>query len=171
MTGVFVYLMWHLVESGASPVTAAGIAGFAGAAQVPGRLAVIPFRRVIGDGLFLALPLLLTVQALALLGVVLGTGPLATASVLLFGAANGMMTLERAAALVDWYGPTTFGTRQGRLASATGVARAVSPFIVEAGHHIASYRVVFGILALTLVAGASACVVAARARADELALA
>ena len=93
--------------------------------------------------------MLLTVQALALLGVVLGAGPLATASVLLFGAANGMMTLERAAVLVEWYGPTTFGTRQGRLSSATGVARAVSPFIVEAGHHVASYRVVFGILALT----------------------
>ena len=164
-TGVFVYLMWHLVEGGASPVTAAGIAGLAGAAQVPGRLAVIPFRRVIGGALFL--PLLLIVQALALLGVVLGAGALATASVLLFGAASGMMTLERATVLVEWYGRPTFGTRQGRLSSATGVARAVSPFVVEAGHHVASYRVIFGVLALTLIAGAYACVAAARARATE----
>ena len=115
--------------------------------------------------------MLLVVQALALLGVVLGGGALAAASVLLFGAASGMMTLERALVLVEWYGRTTFGTRQGRLSSATGVARAVAPFIVEAGHHVVSYRVVFGVLALTFVAGAYASVAAARARAAEEAVA
>jgi hypothetical protein len=166
-TGVFVYLMWHLVEGGASPAMAAGIAGLAGAAQVPVRITALPLRRIAGGGRFL--PSLLVVQAVALLGVVLGAGALATASVLLFGAASGMMTLERAAVLIEWYGRATFGTRQGRLSSVTGIARAVSPFVVEAGHHVASYRVVFGVLSLTFVAGACACVSAARARAAELA--
>jgi MFS family permease len=161
-TGVFVSLMWHLVERGTSPATAATIAGVAGAAQVPGRLIVIPLRRAIGGSAFL--PLLLAMQAVALLGVVLATGVLETASMLVFGAASGMMTLERATVLVEWYGRATFGARQGRLSAATSVARAIAPFVVEVGHRVASYRLVFGTLAVLLAGGAYLARAAARAR-------
>ncbi len=164
-TGVFVYLMWHLVERGATAGAAAGLAGLAGAAQVPGRLAVIPLRRAIGGAALL--PLLLLVQAIALLGVIAGSGALATACVLVFGAASGMMTLERATVLVEWYGRASFGAHQGRLSSTTSVARALSPFVVEAGHRAASYGVVFGALAAALALGAWTCRAAAHARAAE----
>jgi MFS family permease len=164
-TGVFVYLMWHLVEQGESLGAAAAIAGFAGAAQVPGRIISGPLRRRVGGAAFL--PLLLAAQAVALVGIVAFDGGAATACILLFGAANGMMTLERAAVLVDWYGRATFGAHQGRLAAATSAARAVSPFVVEAGHHVASYAVVFGLLGVVLAAGAWTCTSAARVRALE----
>jgi hypothetical protein len=165
-TGVFVYLIWHLVERGATLGEAAAVAGLAGAAQVPGRIASGPLRRLLGGARFL--PGLLLAQALGLGGLVLLDGALATAGVLLFGAASGMMTLERATIVVEWYGPASFGAHQGRLAAATSAARAVSPFVVEAGHLVASYAVVFASLGAVLGLGGWACRAAARARAREL---
>lgn len=164
-TGVSVYLMWYLVEQGESLGAAAAIAGFAGAAQVPGRLVSGPLRRLVGGATFL--PLLLAAQAVALLGAVVFDGSAVTTCVLVFGAASGMMTLERATVLVEWYGRATFGARQGRLAAATSTARAVAPFVVEAGHRVASYAVVFALLAGVLAAGAWTCRSAARLRALE----
>lgn len=164
-TGVFIYLMWHLVEQGETQSAAAAVAGFAGAAQVPGRIISGPLRRAIGGASFL--PLLLATQAAALFGIVMADGAAATACVLVFGAANGMMTLERATVLVEWYGRATFGAYQGRLGAVTSTARAVSPFVVEAGHRFASYSVVFALLAGALALGAWACVSAARLRRSE----
>ncbi len=165
-TGVFVYLMWHLVERGESLATAAAIAGLAGAAQVPGRILFGFLRRRVGYQSFL--PLLLSVQAAALLGVAVVPGVISTTSIFVFGAANGMMTLERTTVLIEWYGRSTLGARQGRLAAATGTARAVSPFVVEAGHHIASYAVMFCILCLALAFGAWVCRSALILRAGEV---
>jgi MFS family permease len=166
-TGVFVYLTWHLVERGESLGGAAAVAGIAGAAQVPGRLLAGPLRRIVGARGFL--PLLLAIQAVALVGVVVASRTPATLCVLVLGAASGMMTLERATVLIEWYGRTTFGARQGNLAAATSTARALSPFVVEAGHHVASYAAVFGVLALALGVGAYICRGAARIRQLELA--
>jgi cyanate permease len=151
-TGVFLYLMWYLVERGLSFAGATAIAGVAGAAQVPGRILSEPLRRAVGGAAFL--PILLVAQAVALFGVVFSPGTLATAWILVFGAVSGMMTLERATVIVEWYGRSTFGAHQGRLATATGTARAISPFVVEAGHRFLSYAVVFGLLGIVLAVGA-----------------
>ncbi|MBX3131703.1 MAG: MFS transporter [Polyangiaceae bacterium] len=164
-TGVFLYLMWQLVEQGEPVVAAAAVAGLAGAAQVPGRLLYGPLRRFVGGESLL--PLLLGVQAAALLGIALTRGALALACILLFGAANGMMTLERATVLVGWYGRATFGAHQGHLVAATGMARALSPFVVELGHAVVSYAVVFGLLGAVLTLGAWACSSAASLRAQD----
>jgi MFS family permease len=164
-TGVFVYLLWHLVEQGVSSSTAAAIAGAAGAAQVPGRLVSGPLRRLVGGGALLSW--LLAAQAVALAGVAAADGAVAVAGVLVFGAASGMMTLERATVVVEWYGRARFGAHQGRLAAATSTARAVSPFLVEAGHAFASYATVFAALAVVLGAGAWACATAGRRRRAE----
>jgi MFS family permease len=164
-TGVFVYLIWQLVERGESAGAAAAIAGIAGAAQVPGRVLAAPLRRAAGAASFLAI--LLALQAMALAGIVAGGGVVATGCVFIFGAANGMMTLERATVLVEWYGRSRFGTSQGELSAMTNTARAVAPFAVEVGHTFASYGTVFGVLAVVLAAGAMMCRVAARVQATD----
>jgi hypothetical protein len=107
---------------------------------------------------------LLVVQAAALVGVVTAGGAGAAACVLVLGAASGMTTLERATVLVEWYGRARFGAHQGRLAAATSTARAVSPFVVEAGHRVASYAIVFAVLAAVLALAAWICRSAARLR-------
>src|SRR5690606_22729249 len=109
----------------------------------------------------------LAVQGAALLGVVLAHGNVATACILLFGAANGITTLERAAVLVEWYGRETFGAHQGRQAAAAGTARAIAPFLVEAGHLFASYAVLFGLVCVVLALGAWTCSSAAALRGAE----
>jgi sugar phosphate permease len=164
-TGVFLYLMWHLVERGESVTHAAAVAGFAGAAQVPGRMLAAPLRRLAGGRSIL--PLLLGVQAVALMGVVLAPSVAANLCVFVFGAASGMMTLERSTLLVEWYGRATFGSHQGRIAAATGLARALAPFIVEAAHVIASYAIVFGLLSAVLGLGAWVCRSALALRVQE----
>lgn len=165
-TGVFVYLMWYLVERGLSFAGATAIASLAGTAQVPGRILSEPLRRAVGGAAFL--PVLLVAQAVALSGVIVSQGTLATAWILVFGAVSGMMTLERVTVIVEWYGRASFGAHQGRLATATGTARAISPFIVEAGHRFVSYAVVFGLLGIVLAVGAWICQAAASERASEL---
>ena len=108
--------------------------------------------------------MLLAAQAAAILGAVLvGTGAAALTLAMVFGAASGMMTLERTTVLVEWYGRAEFGARQGRLAAATSTARALSPFLVEAGHLVLSYAEGFALLGAALALGAWACAAAARA--------
>jgi MFS family permease len=166
-TGVSVYLLWLLVERGESLAAAAGLAGAAGAAQLPGRLVSGPLRAVVGGAAFL--PLVLAVQAIALVAVVSTGGAVAVLAIVVFGATGGMMTLERATVLLERYGRASFGAHQGRLAAATSTARAASPFVVEAGHQVFSYGAVFTALAALLALAAWTCRSAARRHALELA--
>jgi MFS family permease len=152
-TGVTVHLVWHLVERGASPARASVIAGLAGAAQVPGRLVVTALQGVVRAGH--RLPLLFLIQAVALLGFIHGGPALSTGAVVLFGAASGMMTLERAAATVEWFGRDTFGARSGSIVSLALLGRAASPIGVEALRCGGQYAEAFGWLAAVLGAGAA----------------
>jgi predicted MFS family arabinose efflux permease len=151
-TGVAVYLVWHLAERGASMQAAAAMAGLAGASQVPGRLLLAPLQGVFGSRL--RIPLLFLVQAAALFGLVAGTDILAVAALMLFGAANGIMTLERAAITVEWFGRDSFGTRTGDIASVSLVARAAAPYAVAVLREGTGYAAAFAILAVVLVLGA-----------------
>lgn len=162
-TGATVYLVWHLVEQGEPLGRAAVIAGLAGAAQVPGRLLLAPLQRALRTAV--RLPLLFLVQAGALSVVALGSGSLVHAAILLFGAAGGAMTLERASVTLEWFGRDDFGTRSGRIASIAFVARAASPFGVELLHGTGSYAGAFAMLAASAGGGALAIVFANRFRA------
>lgn len=151
-TGVFIYLIGYLVERGDSFGAATTIAGVAGAAQVPGRLIAGPLRRVVGGATFLQV--LLVTQAAAVFGFLATDGIVKIALLVVFGGASGMMTLERATVIVEWYGRSAFGLHQGRVASVTNTARALSPFVVEVGHRFVSYAIVFGMLGFVLAISA-----------------
>jgi predicted MFS family arabinose efflux permease len=157
-TGVFLALTWHFLERGETATASAAIAGAAGAAQVPGRLVAHPLRTRMGAAAFL--PALLFAQAVALAVVALASGTPSIIGVIVFGAASGMMTLERAAVLVEWYGRERFGAYQGRIAAVGNAARAAAPFVVEVAHRYLAYGTIFGVLAAGLVAGGWLCVVA-----------
>lgn len=161
-TGATLCLVWQLVERGETLQEAAGLAGLAGASQVPGRLLLSPLSSVLSREL--RLPALLVVQGLALLGIALFDGPALVVAVVTFGASAGIMTLERAAVVVDWFGRESFGTGSGQLASSALFARAGAPFAVELAHRSFSYAAVLGALAVCLWVGSVLISSAARTR-------
>lgn len=150
-TGATVCFVWHLVERGATLEVAAGLAALAGAAQVPGRLLLSPLSSVLSSDF--RLPSLLAVQGAALVGIAVLSGPALVVAVLTFGAAAGVMTLERAAIAIAWFGRESFGAGSGQLASGALLARAGAPFAIELLHGSFSYAAVLGLLATCLLIG------------------
>jgi hypothetical protein len=92
------------------------------------------------------------------------SGPALVVGLVTFGAAAGVMTLERATVVVEWFGRESFGTANGRLASGTLLARAGAPLAVELMHGGKSYASVLEILALCPLTGSALVVLALRKR-------
>lgn len=161
-TGATICLVWLLVERGETLEVAAALAGLAGASQVPGRLLLSPLSSVLATEV--RVPALLVTQACALVGIAILSGPPLFVSVMTFGAAAGVMTLERAAIVIEWFGRDSFGARSGKLASSSLFARAGAPFAIELLHGTFSYAVVLGLLATCLLLGSALLGLAARAR-------
>lgn len=161
-TGATVCLVWHLVERGETLAVAAALAGLAGAAQVPGRLLLSPLSNALPTEI--RLPSLLVIQAGALIGIAVLTGPALVIAVMTFGAAAGVMTLERAAVVLEWFGRESFGARSGQLAAGSLFARAAAPFAIELVRGSLGYARALGVLAVCLAIGSALLVVATRAR-------
>jgi MFS family permease len=125
--GVTVHLLSHLREDGLDLTTAATITGLMGAAQVPARLLFDIFQRFVGARA--RLPLLLGLQALAFVGV-LGRGHVVPLAVVVLGAANGLLTLERAVVIADAFGGDHYGAVSGRITTFANVARAAGPVTI-----------------------------------------
>jgi MFS family permease len=161
-TGATVCLVWHLVERGETLGVAAALAGLAGAAQVPGRLLLSPLSNALPTEV--RLPSLLAVQGGALLGIAVLTGPALVVAVMTFGASAGVMTLERAAVVIEWFGRDSFGARSGQLASSSLFARATAPFVIELARGSFGYvRALVGLTACLLL-GSALLIGATRAR-------
>ncbi len=161
-TGATICLVWQFVERGETLAGAASIAGLAGASQVPGRLLLSPLSSAVPTDI--RLPLLLVVQGIALVALAVLSGPALIVAVIAFGAAAGVMTLERATVVVELFGRESFGAANGQLASGALFARAAAPFTIELLHGIVSYTVVLGWLAMCLLVGSAIVGVALRAR-------
>ncbi len=164
-TAVVLELLWFLVEQGRTQTAAALHAGFAGAAQVPGRLLFGFIKRSVDTRR--RLPLLFMSQAIALLMMLAGRGAVSTAGILVFGATSGMMTLERATVVLEWYERQAFGSESGRISGVSNMAKAAAPFAVVTIHQTMSYAGAFVALAITLMFGAACVVVADRRRSQE----
>jgi MFS family permease len=159
-TGLLVALVWFLSERGIELGQAAAIAGLAGAAQVPGRLLLGPLQRRVATRT--RLPLLLGVQAVAVLGIASGAPWLLHAAIVIFGMAAGTMTLERAAVLIEWFGLRGFGARGGSIAAASAIARASSPYAIELLRGAVGYKTAFRALAVVMLVAAATTIAAGR---------
>lgn len=151
--GVAVHLVTYLHATGLSLSAAAGIAGLSGAAQVPGRLLFGPFMRWAGQRW--RLPILLTAQGVALLAIVALRDVAVIGAVVLFGAANGMLTLERATLVAERFGVAEYGAISGRIATFSLIGRAAAPFAVAILAGAISHGGGFAMLSGMLVAAAA----------------
>jgi MFS family permease len=161
-TGAMLCLVWQFVERGETLAAAASLAGLAGGAQVPGRLLLSCVSNIVATEV--RLPLLFVLQGVALAAVALLSGPVLILAVVTFGATAGVMTLERAAVVLEWFGRDAFSTASGQLATATLFARAAAPFAVEVMHGNLNYATVLQILSLGVLIGGVVVGLAIRSR-------
>lgn len=162
-TGLSSFLFPSLIHRGIDAAEASLLAGLAGAAQVPARLAYGPIVRVVPRRARFVV--LLTVQAFAIVGIGASDGVARIVAVLAYGATNGLATLERATVPVDWFGVRRYGANGGVLAAGGAFARAGAPLAVASIAGSASYAIAFGALgcALSLAAVLHAAAEMARA--------
>jgi MFS family permease len=142
--GVAVHLVAHLIERGATLHDAAVLAGVLGVAQVGGRLFASSLRAWSASTRGL---LLFGAQAVALIA--LGNGG-ALPGIVLFGAANGLLTIERAMIVTERFGRERYGENSGRIARVGLIARAGAPLAVGWARVHVGPRAAFSALAVLL---------------------
>ncbi len=123
---VYVHLVSYLAERGYSLGSAATLTGLIGASQVLGRVVLtlvedrLP-REAVTAGIF-------ALQAAALLVLIQSQSPLGVlVFVLPFGAASGAVTLARASAVAEFYGPDHYGSIGGVVGMFVTGARTLAP--------------------------------------------
>ena len=123
---VYVHLIPYLAEKGYGLGSAATLTGLVGASQVLGRVVVtlledrLP-RDAVAAGIF-------ALQAVALVVLIASSSPLGVlAFVLPFGAASGAVTISRASAVAEFYGPEHYGTIGGAVGMFVIGARTLAP--------------------------------------------
>jgi MFS family permease len=123
---VYVHLIPYLADRGYGLASAATLTGLIGASQVLGRVVVtllegrLP-RDVVTAGIF-------ALQAAALILLIASQGPLGVlAFVLPFGAASGAVTIARASAIAEFYGPEHYGSIGGVVGTFVTGARTLAP--------------------------------------------
>ncbi|MDQ3911176.1 MAG: MFS transporter [Actinomycetota bacterium] len=123
---MYVHLIPYLAEKGYGLGSAATLTGLIGASQVLGRV-VLTFleghlpRDAMMAGIF-------ALQAVALVVLIGSRGPLGVLMfVLPFGAASGAVTISRALAIADFYGPAHYGSIGGVVGMFVTGARTLAP--------------------------------------------
>jgi predicted MFS family arabinose efflux permease len=128
-TGFSVHLIPLLVERGFELGIAVAVFSVIGPAQVAARIVIALSERRLSMRTIGLVTLALPVAAFALLAVVLPGSVLVIVFALLYGAANGMMTVVRGVLPSEIFGRADYGTIQGMIAAPTTMARAVGPFL------------------------------------------
>lgn len=172
-SGVFVaagvHLIAFLVGQGYPAGLAAGLAGLIGLMQLPGRLIFAPLgrwvpRRWLSTGVFA----LQGAAVLLLLGA--PSVPRLIAFVVLYGMANGMVTLTRATVVAELYGAAHYGTINGIMSFWVTLARAAGPTAVALLYTAAGgYEPAWAVLAVVAGAGTWAYLAGEQRSAHELA--
>ncbi|MBS2017418.1 MAG: hypothetical protein JST00_31335 [Deltaproteobacteria bacterium] len=153
-SGTTVHLVSLLRDRGHEVGEAAVIAGLVGAAQVPARLAFGPFQRLAPARA--RLPILFGAQAVAAIALLVRSPSVAILAVVVTGAANGLVTLERATVIARAFGVERYGEISGRMATFAQLSRAASPFLVGMAAGAWSYDV--ALAALACITGASSAI-------------
>jgi MFS family permease len=157
ISAVAVHLIPYLIEGGRSMTFAAFAAGLMGVMQVPGRIVFAGAARVLSRRHEAPAVFLLQGAGLAVLAATTAA-PGVIAGVCVFGMGNGMATLVRATAIVDAYGPGSYGSIAGVAAAFATGARAVAP-VAAAGAYagFGDYRPLLWLMVVgTVLASGSA---------------
>jgi hypothetical protein len=129
-SGLATHLLAIFGRSGIDGATVVAIGALFGPAQVAARLIELMFARNLHP-LWVARSavtlLLLAFVSLAVLGISVAT---AAAFAVMFGAANGLLTIARGALPLALFGPSGYGLLIGRIAKPFMVMQSIAPFVL-----------------------------------------
>lgn len=128
-TGFSVHLIPLLVERGFDLGVAVAAFALIGPAQVAARIVIALSERRLTMRSIGLITIALPVAAFALLALVRPGSGLVVVFAVLYGAANGMMTVVRAVLPIEIFGRTDYGAIQGMLAAPATLARAAGPLL------------------------------------------
>jgi len=117
-------------RSGIDPATAVLIGALFGPAQVVARVTELAFGRNVHPLLLARASVALLVMAFALLALLGISAPLAAVFALLFGAANGLITIARGALPLALFGAEGYGRLIGRISGPWLVMQSAAPLVM-----------------------------------------
>jgi MFS family permease len=152
-----VHFVPYLLGQNQSAAFAASLAGAIGLMQLPGRVIFGPLGRYLPRRWLSAGILLMQGGAVLLL---VGTPSLGRliAFVILFGMANGMVTLARAMTVADLYGTAHYGSISGLMSFWITLARASGPtavallYTAAGGHYDGAFMLMTGVMVVAALA-------------------
>jgi MFS family permease len=154
-SGLSAHLLAIFTRSGIDAATVVWIGALFGPAQVGARLIEFTFGRKLHPlwvARFALTALLCAFAMLLLLGI---STPLAAAFALMFGGANGLVTITRGAVPLTLFGASGYGRLMGRLAGPFLAVQAAAPlvmaFVVERTSDSAALALAAGFAAVALV--------------------
>jgi MFS family permease len=146
-SGLSAHLLGILQRSGIDAGTAVFIGTLFGPAQVAARLCEFIFARNIHPLRLARFAVGLMVSAFAMLGWFGISAPAGIAFAIMFGAANGLITIARGAVPLALFGSVGYGRTIGRIARAALLVTAVAPVVVAFVAEWASDAVALGFAA------------------------
>jgi len=150
-----VHFIPYLLEQGHPAAVAASLAGAIGLMQLPGRIVFAPLGRLLPRRWLSAGMLALQGGSVLLLAGTPSLGRL-VGFVVVFGMANGMLTLARATTVAELYGSAHYGRISGLMAFWITLARAGGPSAVALAHAVAGQRYEPALVGMAAVMGIAA---------------
>lgn len=146
---------------GLEPATAVAVGTLFGPAQVAARLCELSFGGNVHPLFIARFAVGLLVFAFVLLALLTFSVPLALAFAVLFGVANGLITITRGAVPLALFGPVGYGRLVGRIAGPSLVMQALAPVVLAFVAERTSDPIALGVTAIFAVV-ALACFIAIR---------
>ncbi len=160
-SGLSAHLLAMFARTGIDSGTVVWIGALFGPAQVGARLIEFSFGRNLHPLWIVRFALSALLCAFVMLGVLRVSVPVAAAFALMFGGANGLVTITRGAVPLALFGPAGYGRLMGRLAGPSLLVQAGAPLIMAFVIEKASDAAALG-LAACFAATALACFVTIR---------
>ena len=129
-SGLSAHLLAIFQRAGIDPGTAVIIGALFGPAQVAARLCEFIFARNVHPLIMVRFSIGLLVASFALLALFGFSTPVAAVFAVMFGVANGLVTIARGAVPLALFGPTGYGGIIGRIARAALIVTAVAPLVI-----------------------------------------
>jgi MFS family permease len=154
-SGLAAHLLAIFQRAGLEPGTVVAIGALFGPSQVFARVMEFIFARKVHPLWVARFALVVLVSAFALMAAAGLSVAVAAAFAILFGAANGLMTITRGAVPLALFGPVGYGRTVGRIAGPALIMQAVAPVvlatIVERASDAAALAFAAGFAAIALV--------------------